>query len=169
MTSRNLEDSFRAFRAPAEEFCKIVDKARQSDPVELLKQLQLFLPLLHAEAVRLPLVELDDSELGRDIPRRPENDWRLLYENLKTALAQYDLYWTVFDSRKHEEQAMYGSLADDLADIYLDVSGPLGAADRGIPVAIVVWELRFGFYSHWGAHLVSASKAIHDHLAEGEY
>jgi reactive intermediate/imine deaminase len=63
---------------------------------------------------------------------------------------------------------MYGSLAEDLADIYFDLTGPSKATHCGIPVGCALWELRFGFYSQWGAHLVSATKAIHDFVAKGE-
>ena len=166
--SANLDASLKSFREPAEEFCRTVEDASGAAPLEFLKQLQLILPRLHLAALCLPRVDVDEWEGDPDVPRRSDKDWGLRYENLKKVLGQYDLYWTVFDARKHNEEAIHGSLADDLADIYFELTSPIEAADCGIPVACALWELRFGFYSHWGTHLVSATKAIHDFLAEGE-
>jgi len=164
----NREASLKSFREPADEYCRIVEGAIEAAPLEFLKQLQFILPQLHLAALHLPQVETDEWEGDPHTPSRSDKGWGILYERLKKILGQYDLYWTVFDARDHNEKALYGSLADDLADIYFDLIGPIKAANGGIPVACALWELRFGFYSHWGAHLVSATKAIHDFLAEGE-
>lgn len=166
--SANHKASLKSFREQADEFCKIVEGVSDAAPLEFLKQIQLILPQLYLAALRLPRVDVDEWEGDPHIPRRSDKDWGLLYEHLKKVLGQYNLYWTVFHAREHNEEAMYGSLADDLADIYFDLTGPIKAANCGIPVTCALWELRFGFYSHWGAHLVSATKAIHDYLAEGE-
>ena len=164
----NREASLKSFREPAGEYCRIVENATEVAPLEFLKQLQLIMPLLHLAALRLPRVDVDEWEGDPHTPCRSDNDWGALYERLKKILGRYDLYWTVFDASNHNEEAIYGSLADDLTDIYFDLAGPLRATNCGIPVACALWELRFSFYGHWGAHLVSATKAIHDYLKEGE-
>jgi len=166
--SANLEASLKSFREPAEEFCRIVEAASEGAPLEFLMRLRPILPQLHLAALRLPRVDVDEWEGDPEIPHRSDKDWGLLYERLKKVLGQYDLYWTVFDARKYNEEAMHDSLADDLADIYYELTSPIKAASCGIPVGCVLWELRFSFYSHWGAHLVSAAKAMHDYLGEGE-
>ena len=37
---------------------------------------------------------------------------------------------------------------------------------EGAPEGDVVWEWRFGFYSHWGRHATEALRALHARLAD---
>lgn len=57
-----------------------------------------------------------------------------------------------------------GSLDDDLADIRRDLARGLALFEAG-RVEEAVWQWRFDFWIHWGAHLVSAQRALHEHLA----
>ena len=47
-----------------------------------------------------------------------------------------------------------------LADIYRDVHEGLVLWEMARPEQ-AVWEWRFGYWSHWGAHLVEALSAIY--------
>jgi len=70
----------------------------------------------------------------------------------------------VFDPTKDSE-AISGSLADDIADIYRDLKKGLELKETypRQPEA-AIWQWRFGFYSHWGKHAMDALLAIHSRL-----
>ncbi len=53
-----------------------------------------------------------------------------------------------------------GDLADDVADIYRDISAGLALFDAG-HVAEAQWEIRFSFLTHWGRHASGAIRALH--------
>jgi hypothetical protein len=159
-----LEIRLRAFSDAALEFCSVVDDAATTDPVSLLTRLERVLPPLHLRLLELPKVTLGERE--DDIPDPSDEERAAVRQTLKNALARYDVYRTVFDSKNLKEEAMYASLANDLADIYLEVACPIRAWKQGADPICVIWELRLLFYSHWGRHLLSAQKAILDCLSD---
>ena len=62
---------------------------------------------------------------------------------------------------------MIGSLADDLADIYMDISSGeelwlAGDSEEA------VWEWRFHFETHWSEHLTGSLRAIRSLAATGD-
>jgi hypothetical protein len=161
-----LKSCFESIRQPAAEFCSAVEHSSAMAPVEFLQKTQLILAKLHMAALTLPRIE--DWEGDLQIGKRSNQEWSTMYQRLKIFLGKYDLYWQVFDSRKHNDEAIFGSLADDLSDIYFDLDGPIKAAQAGVAIEYVLWDLRLNFYIHWGHHLLGAMKAIHDHLPDIE-
>lgn len=159
----------------AQQFCSLVDSAVTVDKTELLVQVYRILPDLIGEAIRLPKVELGDDEdpnqeAGmrqlRAKARMKEEEWGQLYNSLKEKLGEWDLYWQVFDPTKDNE-AIYGSLADDFADIYRDLKEVIDLKDSNqAPRRDIIWKWRFGFYSHWGKHAIDALRTIHFLLEE---
>jgi hypothetical protein len=162
--SEDLETQLRAFSDAAAEFSRVVDDATATGPVELLRRLERVLPTLHQRLLELPKVTLGEGD--EDIPDPSDEERAAVHQTLKNALGKYDVYRTVFDSKNLEEEAIYGSLANDLADIYFDVVSPIRAWKQSADPICVVWELRLLFYSHWGRHLLSAQKAILDCLSD---
>ena len=126
------------------------------------------------EAIRLPTTELnnDDETEETSRPTLPagtrmnEKERLRLYNLLKEKLGDWDLYWQVFDPTKDTE-AIYGTLADDMADIYRDLQeGLVLAATEQAQPADIIWEWRVGFYSHWGKHAMDALRTIHFRLED---
>ena len=90
-----------------------------------------------------------------------EPEWGRLYELLKDKLEDWDLYWQVFDPTKDSE-AIRGSLADDIADIYRDVKEGLDVHNPNLALrqdTICSWRVLY--YSHWGQHAINALYTIH--------
>jgi hypothetical protein len=56
-----------------------------------------------------------------------------------------------------------GFLADDLGDIYRDVTTGLRAFQAG-HILQARWEWGFHFQHHWGEHATSAIRALHSWL-----
>jgi len=86
------------------------------------------------------------------------------FKRLAAQLGDLDLYFCVFNARVQEEPVT-GSLADDLADIYLDLAGALDDFDAGRHED-AVWGWRFALQGHAGDHLVRALPALHVILRE---
>ena len=172
-TSPDQAEVASRFASVAQRFCGVVDSAPNLERTELLVQVYRILPQLISEAVTLPPMELDDTQTPEDEKRESlaranvgsrYPQWSQLYELLKEKLGDWDLYWEVFDPRK-DNQAIHGSLADDIADIYRDLKEGLvlGETQEASP-GDNVWHWRLGFFSHWGKHAIDALRTIHFRL-----
>jgi len=159
------------FGAVARQFCSIVDAAAGADKTALLLDIYRVLPHLISEAVNLPEITLADGNSEIMAPPRPailarqtQEEWNHLYFLLKERLGDWDLYWQVFDPTKDKE-AIPGSLADDIADIYRDLRKGLALSDLRPPnEAVRMWRVLF--HSHWGQHAMEALRTIHSRLED---
>ena len=170
----NVEAANR-FGVIARNFCSVVDSASSMDRTELLGRIYRILPKLIDEAISLPDVELRDSDGQIEgtctpagshiIPRQKElEDWDRLYKSLKDKLGDWDLYHQVFDPTEDNE-AIFGTLADDIADIYRDLKKGLNLDEMPQPrPEDFIGEWRLLFYSHWGKHAMDALLTIHFRL-----
>jgi hypothetical protein len=175
----NYADAAERFGAIAGRYCAIVDSAAQLEKTAFLLQVYRILPELIGEAIRLPdtdpwqrNVPDNPDDLGQDLSKPRANldigyeAWKNLYEPLKEKLGGSDLYWEVFDPIT-ESEAIRASLADDIADVYRDLTEGLKLKkEDGAVLAEVVWEWRLLFYSHWGDHAINALRTIHRLLGE---
>lgn len=161
------------FAVVANRFCSVVDSASSIERTDFLLQIYRTLPKLIDEAISLPDVKLSDSDdpiEGSGQPalranvRQSVQEWGQLYNLLKEKLGDWDRYWQVFDPTEDDE-AIFGTLADDMADIYRDLKeGLLLVEAHEAPPEDIVWSWRFSFYSHWGKHAMDALLAIHFRL-----
>ena len=157
-SSRDIESAFREFSFVASQFCAVVESAPSLGRVELLSRIYEILPQLIHQGIVLPAVSPSDLDDREEIKRTrvKQEEWGQLYESLKEKLGDWNLYWQVFDPTKDSE-AIHGSLADDIADIYRDIKEGLGVQDPGLALQRdAVWSWRFGYYSHWGHHAINA-------------
>lgn len=156
-----IDSIFKRFHSVATEFCDVVDSASSLDRATLLSRLYEVLPRLVHEGIELPTISLSDDDTRNDArkTRMKDAEWGQLYQLLKEKLGDWDLYWQVFDPTKDSE-AIRGSLADDIADIFRDVKE--GLARQGVDSQRdAIWEWRCGYYSHWGQHAMDALRTIH--------
>ncbi len=90
-----------------------------------------------------------------------DEEWGRLYNSLKEQLADWDLYWQVFDPRTDNE-AIHGSLADDIADTFRDLKNGIRLKETDkVPLYEIIFSWRHEFYYHWGKHAVDALRTIH--------
>lgn len=164
MTTRsNISEVFTRFLGVAERFCAVVDSARDVNKEDLILAVYRLLPELIGEAVSMPVVESSDSTHHTKCKGAVLTDqqWAELYSLLKEKLGNWDIYFHVFDPTKDQE-AIRGSLADDIADIYRDLKKGLVCHHSDCKSADdILWEWRFLFYSHWGDHAMSALRTVH--------
>ena len=139
--------------AVALRYCELID-ASGSDRPQWLSEVAVLLPRLHAVM----------SSLGYPVPGaehdHPVNlDARFeLYSHLRDLLADRDGYYLAFDAHQDGADAMSGSLADDLTDIYCELKHGLRAFDSDPTHALETWLL--GYEHHWGQHLVDAERHL---------
>ncbi len=160
------------FSVIANQFCSVVDSAPAFDRTELLTKIYRILPALIGEAITLPGVSRDDDDEPEESRRRrsdarrlSQQEWDKRYNFLKEKLGDWNLYRQVFDPTEDNE-AVFGSLADDIADIYRDLKDGLAfrEAPQGSPDVVSIWTWHLLFYSHWGKHAMDALLTIHFRL-----
>ena len=137
-----------SFAELARAFVRLVDGA--ADGETLLDELRLLLPRLYAAGWELP----DAEPTAEDPVEAP-------VARLATQLPA-DLYHAVLNPWGLPEDASLGvgSLADDLADLYAELAGPLQAWDAG-RADDAIWAWRFAMRGHAGDHLIGALGAVH--------
>jgi hypothetical protein len=109
--------------------------------------------------LRLPSTDPPDPELAEQIPLE---QWKAVRERTAQR-TEHDQYWEVFEPfAKNKPDPIYGSISDDLADIWCDVKEGLSTFDSGNPNCMkdAVWHWRFSFGSHWGYHVAGAIRAL---------
>ena len=164
VSSGNAEVA-RRFGVIARQFCAVVDSASSMNRAELLARIYPILPKLIDEAIGLPDVELSESATVHvNVSRKQQEERGRLYDLLKEKLGNWDLYHQVFDPTE-DKDVIFGTLADDIADIYSDLKEGLDLNEMpSTPPEDVIWGWRLLFYSHWGKHAMDALLTIHFRL-----
>jgi hypothetical protein len=154
------------FKKAADRFCSLLEV----EPVESdqwLMDVLAAMARLYASGHALP--DLDLSEDALDVPDQLDvthEEWKRVFNLVHNVLGDQTGYWAYFDPsappNSHEE-AVFGNLADDLADIFRDIKPGLRAWDTGVDVylASIVFDWKLVFGSHWGLHAVGAMRALH--------
>jgi hypothetical protein len=134
------------------QYCELIESSG-ADRGAWLRNVSELLPKLHATVTSLDgRPYLGGSGIIPDLDARFE-----LYTHLRELLGDRDGYWLEFD-RVGDEEAMTGSLADDLTDIYCELKHGLRLADKRPEDALE--DLLSGFEYHWGRHLVDAERQL---------
>ena len=139
-----------AFVVEVRAFVDYVQRASTLPLDERLANAHLRLSALYTAALALPPLPEPGSVDAGPLPAKPEG-WQ--------GFEDHDLYWMFFDPYD-ESSLVAGSLSDDVLDIYADVSGGLALWDTSHR-SEAIWEWRFQFDIHWGAHAVNALGALH--------
>ncbi len=132
------------FARTAREFCVLVESGGAGPRHLLAAMARLQLGVLQLPDVDDDTIEAPDLSL----PPLPPNG------------LSRDVYGMVFDPLVAPPgEPVCGSLVDDLSDIRADLRRGLHLFDAGHEAA-AVWEWRFHYAVHWGAHLAAAQMAL---------
>jgi len=149
---KSIEDVLESAR----EYCGLIEDTDEYSDVWLMRLLEL-LPRLHAQ-----ISLLSDVRLELDLPCEADLDVRFeLFSHLHALLGERDGYWLEFDGMPGGAQAMTGSLADDLTDIYCELKNALRLVDVDLDPVIALQGLSQGYRVHWGQHLVDAERHLY--------
>ena len=161
----------REFRAIAFEYLSAVDASSRMTGSELFHRVHVLLPQLYVAALKLPeRPEESFAEPGDDytVPslnqdasdRRHARRQAVMGSIQNTFEGSWEHYQEMFDPYDLEgERPVVGSLSDDLADIYMDLSEAEEEWQKG-DYASATWKWRFNFEAHWSEHLTSGLRAI---------
>jgi hypothetical protein len=154
------DSSLRALSALVEEYVAEIHRLTETPgEVSSFENLARLLARLHAAMRCLPEVQWEPHEVDA-ASYHPALEVPRIYERLQHIFGDADAYPSPSSSITGRE-IWIGSLADDLADIYGDLAAGLETLRSGASLQAVAWDWRFSFESHWGAHLLDASRAIH--------
>ncbi len=162
-----MNERVKEFTAQARAYCSLIESGHAPNSWMFAQECLLHLLPLYHLALQLPEVEPASKNVLDSIEHKT---WNLVREPIAKRLGR-DQYWAVFEPLEQEMPgALAGSLSDDLADIWRDLKPGLMAVDAGAPIPYddIVWEWRFSFETHWGAHAVGAIAALHG-LCFGPY
>lgn len=150
-------ERFDSFVRVAHEYCACVESMRSGRDVADT-QLAGLLAALITHGLALPEVEPTDA----DLPEGPTaSEWRDVFGGVRAGLRHEDTYWTVYEpTGRKSQKPVAGSLADDLTDVWRDMSQGLRALEAGSAWKDVAWEWRFGLDTHWGKHAAEALRVL---------
>ena len=147
------------FIAAVRAYCQWVDSEPGASEEEARLALRL-LSRLYCEALLLP-----PGECGGDISGQRISHEEWMGKHRRFASMPFQYYHDYFQPTDLDESPAMGDVADDLADIYRDVTDALSLYDAG-HIVEAMWEFRNSFRTHWGRHAVGAINAIHRHVAD---
>jgi hypothetical protein len=136
----------------ARRYCALIESSGPDSP-GWLRQVAMLLPRLHAVMSSMPAGRVALHDHPADLDARFE-----LFSHLRELLADRDGYFLEFDWAYEGPDAMTGSLADDLTDIYCELKTGLRAYEQDPPKALECW--RIGYDCHWSQHLVDAERHL---------
>ncbi len=149
------EDPIVAFAIAARAWCDFAEHGYAPSMEELDPVSDHLASLVH-RALRLPLVEADEDPS----PDATIDDaaWQRVYHRFGALPFSY--YAVCLDPHSVPDAVLgVADLADDLADVWLDVKRGLALLDAGYrDAAASVW--RADFETHWGPHAANAMVAV---------
>ncbi|AHF02644.1 hypothetical protein MARPU_01285 [Marichromatium purpuratum 984] len=141
-------------------YCSLIESSTRGR-LHWLPEVAVLLPRLHALIAPLSAAGLGAGHVPPvDLDARFE-----LFSHLRRLLADRDAYWLEFDLASEGDEAMSGSLADDLTDIYCELKAGLCAYDEDPEWALAAWCA--GYELHWSRHLLDAERHLSMLIADG--
>ena len=130
-------------------------KDEPEDEAVRLRRLAEALDRLVIEYHHAPDVEPDTVDVeSPTVPYEP------LAKRASASFPELGFYADVEPQGGLEQDVGQGDAIDDLADIARDLTDVLWHLDN-LGVNDAVWEFRFGYQSHWGAHLHRLRRYLH--------
>ena len=155
----------RTYLEASDRFSTVVRNGPTQTMGSFLRELESVLADLYAAGSRLPELKPDTSELPQSSLQTDRN--RELQASLAQMFGRFDPYRAIFDPTDPEDnEPVQYLLSLDLIEVLEDqeYARNLLESGRHISPNDVVWQLRFGFTSHWGRHAIVALRVINSLL-----
>jgi hypothetical protein len=162
-----------SFISEARAYCDTVDGHEGISLGRFLRELALRIVRLYATALQLADVISHTSDNPSEVLANAftHEQESALTQALKEKLGSYNTYREIFDPYdKPSEEAVYGSLGLDLAEIYRDLRNVLATDESKNEDTLpdILSDARFQFEHHWGEHATKALRVI-DSLLYRQY
>lgn len=159
-----MDPRIAAFASAARRYCWLVELSPPEGSVserEFGQQCLALLLELYRLALELPLLDPEPDE--PELKSVDSDVWQQRFQSIGKRLpADYYWYLKPFPLQRDSFENAVGQLADDLADIWADLSPGVVAMREGqSSVNRIVHEWRSMFYYHWGEHAANAIRALH--------
>jgi hypothetical protein len=162
------------FLIAANEFINVLENKELSKD-KFIKSAHQALISLYSAAYNLEEIELKYS--SSETLYNDDEIFENKNANLIEQLAEEAFYWEVFDPTYYEingepisgwkitdKESSQGWLVDDFSEIYRDLKIELHKIyllKTNESVEDGLWQLKFGFYNHWGNHAINALRYLH--------
>ncbi len=141
------------FAGLVSEYVTLVDNLSTFTTSAFLFECSRLLPRIYLHALELPGVFVSEAYGNEEL----DSPVGAIMEKL----GKYDFYHDIFDPI-FDEEIVYQSISEDLADIYVDLKGQIHNFETGgVYKEYAIWNWSFGFQNHWGKHVLSTLKPIH--------
>ena len=152
-----MTDLLAEFADAATRYCEWRDCPAETEIEDARAAQRHLLRLYH---LALDLRQVDDAP-EVDYERVDHDAWKSAYERFANLpVGFYHAVAEPLDTDAEEVDLMMLDVADDLADIFRDVSGGLLLYRAG-HLESAEWEWAWSFQNHWGAHAAAAIHALH--------
>jgi hypothetical protein len=146
-------------------YCLLIETKQSDSPKEFLEILNGQLLTLYTMGLNLPDVFIkSNKDFDTNVP---EAKMRAVVKSIGDRIP-FSYYWTVLNplDESNLPETGTGDLADDLADIYLDLKRALMQFDSEGPEAKenAIWQFKFDFNNHWQEHCIGALQIIFQYL-----
>ena len=159
------------FLKVARSFIELVEN-KEIKEKEFYPKIHKKLTELYNAGLSLKSVELIHSSAKSEFKTLSTEELMSHNFNLISSLEKDCFYWKIFDpTYEKENEPTQGWLVDDISDIYADLKEEIYKIDTiGTDESIEdgLWQLKFGFTTHWGNHCIDAIRALHYIYYEGK-
>ncbi len=162
--------SSEAWRLPARDFadvaaryCELIDRRSDMSAVEFIRSIHGVIPELLFRGSAIPEGLVPKLRLPDRSPSEYSQQFFALLDPLVAFLGDIKLTWVPEAESPLDTPYTAGSLADDLADVYLDPMPGLKAPREpsGDVQLAAASHWRHRYESHWGRHALIAYQAVH--------
>ncbi|MCF8365392.1 MAG: DUF5063 domain-containing protein [Bacteroidales bacterium] len=151
------------FLAVAQKFCLFIEEVEKYNKEQIFDYMHKALPLLYVRGSVLPAVIPDNFDANEKYVT--EEQWQNTFNTIRQILLKEDEFWFLENDNPLNE-AVKGSFADSLTDIYQDMKDFIILYQKPLRDAkkIAVWEILELFKAHWGFRVVNLLKVMHYNL-----
>ena len=146
----------------ANEFCELAENNFPHSRKELLEKLQIILPQLYVQCVKLPQVESIFEEGNEKFVA--EEEYEIVKKGFELKLGYLDDYLEIVEPDLNDADGpVVCKLSEDFADIFQDLKDFLALFRIGNNEMMndAIWETKLNFGTYWGQKLVNSLRVIH--------
>ena len=159
-----LHPSVTAFYQQAKAYCQFIDAMKDGSDDRPFTHLLELLTNLASSVLQLP-ADYEAVDVP-EIPRINQDQWSEIARAINSVAGKgiaklMDYY---IEGKDFDNMTRADMLFDDLADIYRDLFDGIQYYQRNEQddIGQAIWAWRWGYEHHWGEHMYTALKTVHE-------